>query len=289
MFVYCINMSISYTNISAMNFQYPELDIASFENIAMMTAHPLEIVVDPSYCHRVVLADIDVSANIFKKLFFNTTFTSTTFNTLLGGFNDNRFGLLPAPNTLADAPHTLADGTVVQYYADMARYISLLPPARRKYTTNHAFALQDEILDNIVLDLTEAYPAVLELFNTCSFINFNKEMVGLKTLNDIIPSATASCALDWGHVLELVRSEYDEVENGVDQWVANPAKIAILKLTLVMKTTVNMAAIGATADNLVSTTEVVFRYKVNFSETAEFIAWDDDRVPAVPVAANGPV
>ena len=68
-------MSISYTNISAMNFQYPEIDVASFENIAMMTANPLEIVVDPSYCHRVVLADIDVSANIFKKLFFNTTFT----------------------------------------------------------------------------------------------------------------------------------------------------------------------------------------------------------------------
>jgi hypothetical protein len=283
--------SISYTNISAMNFQYPELDIASFENIAMMTAHPLTIVVDPSYCHRVVLADIDVSANIFKKLFFNTTFTSTTFNTLLGGFDDNRFGLLPAPNTLADANHTLDDAasTVVQYYADMARYISLLPPARRKYTTNHAFALQDEILDNIVLDLTEAYPAVLELFNTCSFINFNKEMVGLKTLNDIIPSATASCALDWGHVLELVRSEYDEVEGGVDQWVANPAKIAILKLTLVMKTTINMAAIGAAVDDLISTTEVVFRYRVNFSETVEFIAWDAARVAAVPVAANGPV
>ena len=284
-------MSISYTNISAMNFQYPEIDVASFENIAMMTANPLQIVVDPSYCHRVELADIDVSANIFKKLFFNTTFTSTTFNTLLGGFNDNRFGLLPAPNTLADANHTLddANSTVVQYYADMARYISLLPPARRKYITNHAFALQDEILDNIVLDLQEAHPEVLELFNTCSFINFNKEMVGLKTLNDIIPSASASCALDWGHVLELVRSEYDEVENGVDQWVANPAKIAILKLTLVMKTTINMAAMGATADNLISTTEVVFRYKVNFSETTEFIAWSAERVPAVPVAANGPV
>ena len=278
--------SISYTNISGINFQYPELDIASFDNIAMMTAHPLKIVVDPSYCHRVVLADIDVSANIFKKLFFNTTFTSLIFNTLIGGFDDNRFGLLPAPNTLADATHTLADGTFVQYYADMARYISLLPPARRKYPSNHAFSLQDEILDNIVLDLTEAYPAVLELFNTCSFINFNKEMVGLKTLNDIIPSASTSCALDWGHVLELVRSEYDEVENDVDQWVANPNKIAILKLTLVMKTTVNMAAIGAAVDDLISTTEVVFRYKVNFSETAEFIAWDAARVPAVPVAPN---
>jgi hypothetical protein len=281
-------MSISYTNISAMNFQYPELDIAIFDEIAMMTAHPLEIVVDPSYCHRVVLADIDVSANIFKKLFFDTTFTSTTFNTLLGGFNDNHFGLLPAPNTLADANHTLDDAanTVVQYYADMARYISLLPPARRKYVTNHAFSLQDEILDNIVLDLTDAYPGVLELFNTCSFINFNKEMVGLKTLNDIIPSAAASCSLDWGNVLELVRSEYDEVQGGVDQWVASPAKIAILKLTLVMKTTVNMAAMGATENNLISTTEVVFRYKVNFSETTEFIAWSAARVPAVAGVAN---
>ena len=284
-------MSISYTNISAMNFQYPEIDVACFENIAMMTANPLKIVVDPSYCHRVVLADIDVSANIFKKLFFNTTFTSPTYNTLIGGFNDNKFGLLPAPDTLADANHTLddANSTVVKYYADMARYISLLPPARRKYTTNHAFSLQDEILDNIVLDLTDAYSGVLELFNTCSFINFNKEMVGLKTLNDIIKSTSQHCSLDWGHVLELVRSEYDEVENGVDQWVANPNKIVILKLTLVMKTTVNMAAMGATEDNLISTTEVVFRYKVNFSETEEFITWSAARVPAVPVLANGPV
>ena len=87
-------------------------------------------------------------------------------------------------------------------------------------------------------------------------------------------------------MLELVRSEYDEVEGGVDQWVANPNKIAILKLTLVMKTTVNMAAIGAAVDDLISTTEVVFRYKVNFSETVEFIAWDAARVPAVPVSPN---
>jgi hypothetical protein len=276
--------SILRTNISAMDYQYPEINVACFESITMV--NPLKIIVDPSYCHRVELADIDVSANIFQKLFYNTHYISASYNNLIGGFEDNSFGLLPPPASKTDVTHTLVDLTTALYYGKMAQYISLLPPARKEYTTNHPFSLQDEILDNIVADLKVAHEGVLDLFDTCSFIDFNKEILGLKTLNDIIKSASTSCALDWGEVLELVRMEYDEVEGSVDKWATNPDKIAILKLTLVMKTTVNLSSLGVVGDNIISTTEVVFRYKVNFSETAEFIAWSAARVPAVPSAPN---
>ena len=94
-------------------------------------------------------------------------------------------------------------------------------------------------------------------------------MTNLKSLNDIIPSTTvsASCALYWNNILELVRAEYDEVDDGENQWTSTDA-YAILKLTLVMKTTLNLSAMGV--DDIVSTTEVVFRFKMNFSETEEF-------------------
>jgi len=279
--------SILRTNISAMDYQYPEINVAVFESITML--NPLKIIVDPSYCHRIELADIDVSSNIFKKLFYNTHYVSNTYNNLIGGFEDNSFGILPAPGSKTDVSHTLVDGTTALYYGKMAQFISLLPPARKEYITNNPFSLQDEILDNIVTDLKVAHPTVLDLFDTCSFIDFNKEILGLKTLNDIIKSASSSCSLDWGEVLELVRIEYDEVEGGVDKWVANDAKIAILKLTLVMKTTVNLSSLGVSGDNIISTTEVIFRYKVNFSDTAEFIAWSAVRDPPVPVAPNGPI
>jgi len=264
--------SINYktvTNIAAQDFAIPEIDVAVFEDIHI--EHQPAIIPDVSYCHRVVLADIDVSANIFKKLFYNTATTTPTFNTLTNSYTDHLFGLLPPPPTGTDVVHTgifgFPDGA--GYYAKMAQYISLLPPARKKYPSNEAFSLIDEILDNIVLDMNSVYPTFLELFNTCSFIDFNKEMTNIKSLNDIIPSASVSadCALNWNNILELVRAEYDEVEDGLNQWTETDA-IAILKLTLVIKTTLNLQAMGVS--DLVSTTEVVLRFKVNFSETEEF-------------------
>ena len=97
------------------------------------------------------------------------------------------------------------------------------------------------------------------------FIDFNKEMTNIKTLNDLIPSASveASCALNWNNILELVRAEYDEIEDEVSNWTENEA-YAVLKITLVIKTTLALTAMAV--DNIISTTEVVFRFKVNFSE-----------------------
>ena len=252
-----------------MNLPIPEIDVAVFEDIQIQSH--LQIVPDVSFSHRVILADIDISANIFKKLFYNTATTSPTFNTLTNSYTDHLFGLLPPPPTGTDVVHTgifgFPDGA--GYYAKMSQYISLLPPSRKKYPSNDPFSLIDEILDNIVIDMNSVYPTFLELFNTCSFIDFNKEMTNLKSLNDIIPSTTvsASCALNWNNILELVRAEYDEVDDGENQWTSTDA-YAILKLTLVMKTTLNLSAMGV--DDIVSTTEVVFRFKMNFSETEEF-------------------
>jgi len=277
-------MSIFYsqiTNIAAMDYAIPEIDVACFEDLHIQ-AHP-EIIPDVSYCHRVILADIDVSANIFKKLFYNTT-TTGNYNTLTDSYTDHTFGLLPPPSSSTDMSYNLDDGTQALYYGKMAQYISLLPPARRKYPSNDAFALQDEILDNIVLDLNTAHPSFADLFNTCSFIEFIKEMTNLKTLNDIIPSSTAtSCALNWNNVLELVRAEYDEVEDSVNNWTTTDA-LAILKVTLVMKTTLNLSAMSV--PDLISSTEVVFRFKVNFSETNEFIAWSASHENPAPVVPN---
>lgn len=90
-------------------------------------------------------------------------------------------------------------------------------------------------------------------------------------MNDLIPSASShTCeSLDWSNILELVREEYNEVVDGVNQWTDTDAR-AVLKITLVVKTTINLAAMAV--PNIVSTTEIVFRYNINFSETAEFQA-----------------
>jgi hypothetical protein len=278
-------MSLFYqqiTNISAINYTYPELDVACFEDLNIVS-HPA-IIPDLSYNHRVVLADIDVSANIFKKLFYNTAVTGN-FNTLTGNFTDHTFGLLAPPPSTTDVSHVLDDATSALYYGKMSQYISLLPPARRKYPSNDAFSLQDELLDNIILDLSTAHSTFLGLFNTCSFIGFTKEMAGIKTLNNLIPSSTStvSCSLNWNDILELVRAEYDEVVDTVNNWTSTEA-IAILKLTLVIKTTLNLSAMGV--DDLVSTSEVVLRFKVNFSETNEFIAWSASHSNPAAVTPN---
>lgn len=252
------------TNIAAMDLPIPEIDVACFENIQIRS--PLEIVPDPSYCHRVVLSDIDISANIFKKLFYDTATTAPNFNTLTNSFTDYIFSLLPAPPTGTDVNYVIPGfPDPVGYYAMLSKYISFMSPHRTKYPSGDPFSLQDDILDHIVLDLNTAYPSFLELFNTCSFIDFNKEMTNIKTLNDLIPSASvnASCALNWNNILELVRAEYDEVEDVVSNWTEGEA-YAVLKITLVIKTTIVLTAMAV--DNIVSTTEVVFRYKVNFSE-----------------------
>jgi hypothetical protein len=252
------------TNIAAMDLPIPEIDVACFENIQIQSQ--LQIVPDPSYCHRIVLNDIDISANLFKKLFYDTSTTSPNFNTLTNSFTDYIFSLLPAPLTGTDVTYSIPGfPDPVGYYAVLSKYISLMAPYRKKYPSNDPFSLQDDVLDHIVLDLNSAYPSFLELFNTCSFIEFNKEMTNIKTLNDLIPSASvnASCALNWNNILELVRAEYDEVEDAVSNWTV-PNAIAILKITIVVKTTLVLTAMAV--DNLVSTTEVVFRYKVNFSE-----------------------
>jgi len=279
-------MSLFYqqiTNISAINYTYPELDVACFEDLNIVS-HP-EIIPDLSYNHRVVLADIDVSANIFKKLFYNTAVTTGNFNTLTSNYTDHTFGLLDPPPSTADVSHVLDDATSALYYGKMSQYISLLPPARRKYPSNNAFSLQDELLDNIILDMNAAHPTFLDLFNTCSFIGFTKEMAGIKTLNNLIPSSSStSCSLNWNDILDLVRAEYDEVDGaGNNNWTSTGA-IAILKLTLVIKTTLNLSAMGV--DDLVSTSEVVLRFKVNFSETNEFIAWSASHIDLPAVAAN---
>lgn len=52
------------TNIAAMDLPIPEIDVACFEDIQIQSQ--LKIVPDPSYCHRIVLQDIDISANLFK-------------------------------------------------------------------------------------------------------------------------------------------------------------------------------------------------------------------------------
>lgn len=252
------------TNISAMDLPIPEIDVACFENIQIQSQ--LQIVPDPSYCHRIVLADIDISANLFKKIFYDTATTTPTFNTLTNNYTDYLFSLIPPPPTGTDVMYTIPGfPEPVGYYAVLSKYISLMAPYRSKYPSGDPFSLQDDILDHIVIDLNTAYPSFLELFNTCSFIDFNKEMTNIKTLNDLIPSASvsASCALNWNNILELVRAEYDEVEDEVSNWTETEA-YAVLKITLVIKTTLLLTAMSV--DNIISTTEVVFRFKVNFSE-----------------------
>ena len=210
------------TNIAAQDYAVPEIDVAVFEDLHI--ENQPKIVKDVSYCHRVVLADIDISANIFKKLFYNTPTTTpnSTYNTLTNSYTDYLFGLLPAPEGATDVSHNgifgFPDGAL--YYGMMSKYISLLPPARKKHITGEGFSLIDEILDNIVFDMKSVYPTFLELFETCSFIDFNKEMTNIKSLNDIIPSTLITshephCSLNWKIMLELVRAEYD----GFDDYI----------------------------------------------------------------------
>ena len=85
------------TTITAIELPIPEIDVACFENV--MIQSQLKVIPDPSFCHHVVLATIDISANIFKKLFYDTAITSQSFNTLTNGYTDYVFGLIPPPPT----------------------------------------------------------------------------------------------------------------------------------------------------------------------------------------------
>ena len=264
-------MSIRYadiTTISAMNLPIPEIDIACFDDI--MIQNQLQVIPDVSFCHKVVLANIDISANLFKKLFYDTPITTINFNQLTNNYTDYIFGLIPAPPTSTDITYNIPGfSTPIGYYSHLLKYISLF--TRRQYQSNDPFSLQDTILDNIALDLESAYPSFLSLFNTCSFINFTKEMTNIKSLNDVISSASSqtSTSLNWSNIIELVREEYNEVVDGVNQWTDTDA-YAVLKITLVVKSTINLAAM--IVPNIVSTTEIVFRFNMNFSETVEFQA-----------------
>lgn len=256
------------TTISAMNLPVPEIDIACFEDV--MIQQQLHVIPDPIYTHKITLANIDISANLFKKLFYDTPTTTITFNQITNSYTDYTFGLIPPPPTSVDITYTIPGFSgPIGYYAHLLQYISLL--IRTEYQTNNPFSLQEILLENIATDLASAYPSFLSLFNTCSFISFIKEMTNIKSLNDLIPSASSqTCeSLDWSNILELVRQEYNEVVDGVNQWTNTDAR-AILKITLVVKTTINLAAMAV--PNIVSTTEIVFRYNINFSETAEFQA-----------------
>jgi len=252
------------TNISITDYSIPEIDFACFDNIQTQS---LSIVNDISYNHIVVLADIDISANVFKKIFYDLQKTTTTFNTFTNSYFDYFFSLLPTPPTAIDVLHTI-NGKPFYYYKDLSYYISLLTPTRRIYRTDEIFSLQDEILNNIISDLRSINPKYEKIINTCSFIDFNKEVTNLKTLNDIIPSSSMSmdyCALDWSNILELVRCEYNDTVYGP---ATGDPKYAILSMTLIFKTTININM--ADIDYFVSTSQVKLRYRINFDELAEF-------------------
>ena len=262
--------STAITNIMAMDYPIPEIDVACFANIMIQTQ--LNVIPDPSYCHRISLATIDISANIFKKIFYDTSITNQTFNLLTNNYTDYIFSIIPPPPSKIDVVYNIAGfSSPVGYYSFLLQYISLLSPTRSLYPSNNPFHLQDTILDNIAEDLASAYPSFLSLFNTCSFINFNQEMTNIKSMNDLVASASSpiSSSLNWNNILEIVREEYNEVEDGVNKWT-DTAAFAVLKITLVIKTTINLTAM--TVPNIVSSTEIVFRFNVNFSETDEFQA-----------------
>lgn len=264
-------MSIRYsdiTTISALNLPIPEIDVACLDNV--MIQSQIQVIPDPSYSHKVVLVHLDISACLFKKIFYDTPLITDRFNQLTNSYTDYLFGLIPAPPTSTDIIYDVPGyPTQVGYFSHLLKYISML--TRKEYPSNAPFSLQDTILDNIAMDLASAYPSFLSLFNTCSFITFIKEMTNIKSLNDIISSASSpmTTSLNWSNILELVREEYCEIENGVNQWT-NTDAYAILKITLVVKTTINLSAMSV--PNIVSITEIVFRYNINFSETPEFQA-----------------
>lgn len=276
-------------SLNALDYQIPEIDVAYFDSYVVDSS--LSIIEDVSYCHRVVLANIDISANVFKKLFYDQSVSVPIFNTLTNSYTDHTFGLLAPPPSVVDVSYAIFGTTPKFYYADLSQYISLLPPARTVFQTGESFSLHDQILDNIIADLKLATfnPNYEGLFNTCSVIDFNNEISNLKTLNDVIPRTTGGvpeCALRWNSILEMVRSEYADVDlnvtrdaseniiSGSVNTIMDSEKYAILMMTLVFKTTMNLHMTLDDNDSFVSTTEVKLRYKMNFAELEEFQAID---------------
>ena len=288
-------------SLNALDYQIPEIDVAYFDGYIVDAS--LNIKDDLPYSHRVVLSNIDISANVFKKLFYDTEIPTGTFNTLTNDYNDHTFALLPAPQTIVDETHTIyGEPSPRGYYAFLSKYISLLPPARTVFQTRESFSLHDHILDNIIADLKEvsANPSYEGLFETCSVIGFNEEITGIKTLNDVIPELTDndSCSLKWNSILEMVRSEYadidanetrdasDNVISGSVNTIMDSHKYAILMMTLVFKTTMNMhmgdgSITNDPKDSFVSTTEVKLRYKMDFAELEEFQATNADGIRVI--------
>jgi hypothetical protein len=274
------------TSLNALDYQIPEIDVAYFDSYIVDSS--LSILQDISYCHRIVLSNIDISANVFKKIFYDQVTSTPTFNTLTNSYTDRTFRLLPPPPSAVDVTYVIYGEPAPRgYYSYLSKYISILPPARTIFQTGESFSLHDEILDNIIADLKIATsnPSYEGLFNTCSVIDFNEEITGLKTLNDIIPKTDGGepeCALRWNSILEMVRSEYDDVDENITRdennlpvpgtvnTITDPNKYAILMMTVVFKTTMNLNMGGGESDSFVSTTEVKLRYKMNFSELPEF-------------------
>jgi hypothetical protein len=131
------------------------------------------------------------------------------------------------------------------------------------------------VLDNIVDDLTIAAPGFADLFNTMDFIDFNRDVTNLKTLNDIIPASDTPIgtnhiganmvnSLNWNNILELVRAQYDneyrrDISNNM--WLDSDM-FAVLKITLIFKTHINLVS----ANSFTSTSQVKLRYKINFKD-----------------------
>lgn len=276
----------------------PEIDIAIYDNFTFDASLNIDDIMP--YTHFVELSDIDISANVFHLLFFNTQYTGTTcFNPLTNSYIDYVFGILPVPSTATDVQYRVPVYNIAtrmtttpaspnyNYYTinssnpslspnpSLSSYISILSPSLTIYQTGDIFNLQNTVLDNIVDDLTIAAPGFADMFNTINFVNFNKEITNLKTLNDIIPmtdtpltsshvGANMVDSLNWNNVLELVRCQYyNNVSNNT--WL-NADMFAVLKITLIFKTNINLVS----TSSFTSTTQVKLRYKMNFKELACF-------------------
>jgi len=275
------------TSINALDYQIPEIDVAYLNSYVVEAS--LNIMDDIPYSHRVVLSNIDISANVFKKLFYDIAIPTDTYNTLTNSYNDYIFSLLPAPTSVVDVSYSIyGEPSLRGYYGFLSQFISILPPARTVFQTRESFSLHDQILDNIIADLklVSSNPNYEGLFNTCSLIDFNQEITGIKTLNDIIPNTNGddNCSLQWNSILEMVRSEYADIDvnqtrdasdnliSGSVNAIMDSHKYAILMITIVFKTTMNMHMGIGDLDSFVSTTEVKFRYKMDFAELPEFLA-----------------
>jgi hypothetical protein len=292
-------MSYSKTRISAITMSsdlgtnpngVPEIDIAVCDNFTFDVS--LNITAIPPYTHFVELADIDISANVFKLLFFNIEYTGeSSFNTLTNSYVDYVFSLLPPPPTSADVQYIVpvnVNGTTIiptspnyNYYTpnagkpSLSHYISILSPSLKVQYTGVTFSLSNTVLDNIVDDLTIAAPGFADLFNTMDFIDFNRDVTNLKTLNDIIPASDTPIgtnhiganmvnSLNWNNILELVRAQYDneyrrDISNNM--WLDSDM-FAVLKITLIFKTHINLVS----ANSFTSTSQVKLRYKINFKD-----------------------